>query len=402
MPKLKGTCSMVTYMRILVAVAAFSVAISCDERVEVMNSGQIVESTSRLDLENESRDLRADFEDLRIVLSEYLVANEKSITETQSQLQFLLSQIDDAQSQIAVLLESYRDTNTISKSMTQQWDEIEQQERLIGEQASLIAFHDSAITEIKESLKELRDLLDIQEANSSTLTQKIEAQRAVSSGLEKEIAAQKDQDKKISEQIQLLPSNSCKIEDSSSWMRDLTFKVLMPSLLGTYSGSAFYIGNSELVTNQHVVGTRNYVTIVQSGKQYPATVIRTDSSRDLALVRTSTPLLIDDAPSFGEVDDDITGAKVGVTGFPSGLGSTASVTFGVVSRVFVENLVEQLQTDAAVSPGSSGGPLFDACGKVVGVITSKLTGANIEGIGFAVSSDELTEFLAETTSMGLR
>ena len=78
MPKLKGTCSMVTYMRILVAVAAFSVAVSCDERVEVMNSGQIVESTSRLDLENESRDLRADFEDLRIVLSEYLVANEKS------------------------------------------------------------------------------------------------------------------------------------------------------------------------------------------------------------------------------------------------------------------------------------------------------------------------------------
>ena len=70
--------------------------------------------------------------------------------------------------------------------------------------------------------------------------------------------------------------------------------------------------------------------------------------------------------------------------------------------MFIQNGIEEIQTDAAISPGSSGGPVFNACGKLVGVITSKLTGTSVEGLGFGVSSDTLSEFLLSAESRGVR
>ena len=104
-----------------------------------------------------------------------------------------------------------------------------------------------------------------------------------------------------------------------------------------------------------------------------------------------------------ELADSDTGKQIGVTGYPKGLGDTPSVSYGVISRVFLDdNQNEKMQTDAAISPGSSGGPVFNECGEVVGVISSKLTGVSIEGIGFAFSSDTLTNFLSDVSGRGLR
>ena len=104
-----------------------------------------------------------------------------------------------------------------------------------------------------------------------------------------------------------------------------------------------------------------------------------------------------------ELTDSDTGRQIGVTGYPKGLGDTPSVSYGVISRVFLDdNEYEKMQTDAAISPGSSGGPVFNECGEVVGVISSKLSGTSIEGIGFAFSSDTLLDFLSVVTARGLR
>ena len=62
--------------------------------------------------------------------------------------------------------------------------------------------------------------------------------------------------------------------------------------------------------------------------------------------------------------------------------------------MFAEGSVSFVQTDAAASPGNSGGALFDACGQVVGVVSSKLAGIAYEGVIFAVIDPSLTQALS--------
>ena len=157
-------------------------------------------------------------------------------------------------------------------------------------------------------------------------------------------------------------------------------------------GSGFAIANGAIVvTNKHVVGTSSRVTIVTSkGESATSESMFLDPRNDLALVKVEGIEL----PSLDIADpsEPNVGTEVIAIGSPVGLQNT--VTSGVIGGFRkTDKYGVLIQTDAAISPGNSGGPLLDKRGRVVGVNTLKLTGEKLSGLNFAISSGELLGML---------
>jgi S1-C subfamily serine protease len=148
---------------------------------------------------------------------------------------------------------------------------------------------------------------------------------------------------------------------------------------GGSQGSGFAYGApGRYVTNAHVVGDARTVRLTTTDRRVTAgTVLVRDARADIAIV--SAPLRLAPLaprPSLPAVGDD-------VFALGSPLGLTGSLSKGVVSAVGRrESFGEAIQTDAAVNPGNSGGPLVDAGGRVVGIATARARDA--EGITFAI------------------
>jgi S1-C subfamily serine protease len=156
--------------------------------------------------------------------------------------------------------------------------------------------------------------------------------------------------------------------------------VVVETALG--SGSAFAFGDrGEYLTNAHVVEGTDVVRIVANdGSSADADVVARDTARDVALLRSK----LVEPPLRASKEQPRAGDEVLAIGAPHGLQGT--VTDGIVSAVDRPvGGVPMLQTDVAVNPGNSGGPLLDAHGAVVGVTTSKATLA--DGIAFAIPID---------------
>lgn len=151
-----------------------------------------------------------------------------------------------------------------------------------------------------------------------------------------------------------------------------------------------------LVTNAHVVGVAEVVEIeTHAGDFLIGHVLRRDVTEDLALIRAEAPWLVwTPAPLASEALPPV-GSEVSAIGHPVGLGWT--ITRGILSgyrRAGEIGPVDLLQTDAAISPGNSGGPLLDDAGRVVGIVTSKMAGAGAENLAFARPVAALHAFLA--------
>jgi S1-C subfamily serine protease len=156
---------------------------------------------------------------------------------------------------------------------------------------------------------------------------------------------------------------------------------------GRAAGSGTVIApDGYILTNAHVVDDSRAVDVVLAdGATYRAPVIGVDPATDLAVVRALGPAL--PALELATADTLRVGQLVVAIGDPLGLQST--VTHGVVSALgrslrakdgrIIENVI---QTDAALNPGNSGGPLVDTHGRVVGVNTAIIAGA--QGIAFAI------------------
>lgn len=151
------------------------------------------------------------------------------------------------------------------------------------------------------------------------------------------------------------------------------------------TGSAFHVGGGRYLTNAHVVGFSSEVELQQGDSLVLASVAGVSPNLDLAILQSELAL---PALEWGSASEAGLGASVLVVGFPAGLGDGASVSAGTLSRFFTEEGVEMIQTDASVSPGNSGGPLVDECGRVLGIVTAKWVDEGVEGIGFAISGDE--------------
>ena len=164
------------------------------------------------------------------------------------------------------------------------------------------------------------------------------------------------------------------------------------------TGSGFFIDKGLILTNAHVVGQFHKATIAgdRGGMKFGVTgdVVGVDEKADLALVSVGSDF---DRPalSFGDFDSTTLAEEVVVIGFPlSGvLGDAVSVTRGIVSSKRTHNGLKYLQTDAAVNPGNSGGPLLNSRGEVVGIVTLRVNltemGVFTEGTALALSADEI-------------
>ncbi len=163
-----------------------------------------------------------------------------------------------------------------------------------------------------------------------------------------------------------------------------------------FLGSAFVFGSDErALTNAHVVGTaKKVIALTQSGARITARVVAIDPARDLALLELETPHGPPLEPS--EVQP-APGQPVYAAGAP--LEAGFSLTVGIISalarQIEPTQPVRYLQHSAAVNPGSSGGPLVDATGRVLGLNSRISDGSRFfVGIAYAVPVADLGAFLA--------
>ncbi|MBL6830809.1 MAG: trypsin-like peptidase domain-containing protein, partial [Pirellulales bacterium] len=156
-----------------------------------------------------------------------------------------------------------------------------------------------------------------------------------------------------------------------------------------------------IVTNYHVVAQADAIRVnLADGRELDAELVGSDAASDLAVLRIDADNLI--AAAWGDSSGLEVGEMVWAIGNPFGLDRT--VTYGIVSgtgrRGVLENPFQEfLQTDAAVNPGNSGGPLVDVHGSIVG-ITTAIVGRDFRGIGFAIPSATARKVSAEILARG--
>ncbi len=164
---------------------------------------------------------------------------------------------------------------------------------------------------------------------------------------------------------------------------------------GVGSGSAFYVSRAGyLLTNYHVVSDAKFVRIkLSDGRSLVGEVLRTDKARDIALLQTD-PVTFD---VLGlRLEPAQLGEEVFALGSPYGAALSGSLTRGVLSSRRVMEGVSFLQSDVAINPGSSGGPLIDAKGQVIGIAQLRSATA---GLNLFIPLDDALEKLALTVDV---
>jgi S1-C subfamily serine protease len=168
--------------------------------------------------------------------------------------------------------------------------------------------------------------------------------------------------------------------------RDSQFQHMYPETRGQGSG-VIVDEEGYVVTNNHVVADTTAIHVTLSdGRDVIGKVVGIDPLTDLAVLKIEAADL--EAAEWGDSDQLEVGALVWAVGSPFGL--QHSITFGILSaknRAAMAGTAWQdfLQTDAAVNPGNSGGPLVDAHGRIVGINTA-IVGNAYQGISFAIPS----------------
>ncbi len=172
-------------------------------------------------------------------------------------------------------------------------------------------------------------------------------------------------------------------------------------------GSGFILNKDGLIlTNNHVIDNAQRVEVTLSNKKkYKAVVLTTDKGHDLALIKiNNVPDLV--PATLSESNGLMVGQRVYAIGNPFGLSGT--MTRGIVSAIRSirgeENnpIEDAIQTDAAVNPGNSGGPLLNSKGEVIGITTMIASnGANqSSGIGFAIPINTAKAVLDDFSKYG--
>ena len=165
---------------------------------------------------------------------------------------------------------------------------------------------------------------------------------------------------------------------------------------GTSGGTGCIISKSGIIlTSSHVIEKAINITVTtHSGRNYTAKILAVlKNKNDLALIKIDT---IEDLPldKFGNSDEIKVGQRVLTIGCPFGFKDT--LTTGIISRIDYER--NKIQTDAAINPGCSGGPLLNLKGEIIGINQSIYNPDNNRsniGIGFALPSNYAIDFISK-------
>jgi len=165
--------------------------------------------------------------------------------------------------------------------------------------------------------------------------------------------------------------------------------------------------DGHIVTNDHVVDGATSVSVrLANGARYPATVVGTDPSTDLAVIKIDAPASQLHPLTVADSSTLVVGSPVVAIGSPFGLEGT--ITSGIISSLHREieapnnfTIEDAIQTDAAINHGNSGGPLLDLSGRVIGVNAQiKSDSGGNEGVGFAVPSSTVRTIVSELLQKG--
>ena len=172
---------------------------------------------------------------------------------------------------------------------------------------------------------------------------------------------------------------------------------------GVGSGVIFK-SDGYIITNNHVIaGAKEIIVSLSDGNTINGTLIGTDEMTDIAVVKVEAK----DLPTapLGDSDEVVVGEPAIAIGNPMGLEFQGSVTVGVISALnrtldLNDKRVKLLQTDAAISPGNSGGALVNADGEVIGINSAKLATTGVEGMGFAIPINTVKTIVNELMEKG--
>jgi S1-C subfamily serine protease len=190
--------------------------------------------------------------------------------------------------------------------------------------------------------------------------------------------------------------------------RPAIVQLLVDRSSGQASGSGvIFQSDGHVLTNAHVVsGSKTATVILSDGRNLEGRVVGTDADTDIAVVK------VDGGPfstaSLGSATKLRAGEECIAIGSPLGLAGGPSVSVGVVSALGRsldtegdKHLYDMIQTDAAISPGSSGGALLDKSGTVIGITTAiAVSDAGAEGLGFATPIDIARSVAQELMTTG--
>lgn len=180
---------------------------------------------------------------------------------------------------------------------------------------------------------------------------------------------------------------------------------------GTGSGVIFQKNNdiSYIVTNNHVVeGATKLEVSLYNGEKISAEIVGTDALTDLAVLKIDSKY-VEATAQFGDSSTLRPGDQVYAIGNPLGLDFARTVTQGIVSAVNRNIDVSTsagtwetnvIQTDAAINPGNSGGALINPEGLVIGINSLKISESGVEGLGFAIPSNDLIPIVNELIENG--
>jgi serine protease Do len=167
-----------------------------------------------------------------------------------------------------------------------------------------------------------------------------------------------------------------------------------------------------IVTNNHVIdGADELEILMKDGTKEVATVVGSDVWTDLAVL-TIPATSVTAVASFGDSDAVNVGEPAIAIGSPLGTEFATSVTQGIISAKnrsvstdvdgdsIVDWDVTALQTDAAINPGNSGGALINIAGQVIGINSMKISDSDVEGMGFAIPSNDVLTIINELEQNG--
>ena len=169
-----------------------------------------------------------------------------------------------------------------------------------------------------------------------------------------------------------------------------------------HGSGVIYKSNGYILTNHHVVtGVKNLTVVLNDGTALPGTVLYSDETADLAVVKINKLGL--KAMKFADMSTVVSGKTAIAIGTPVSMSMRNTVTKGIVSSPSVsisDSYYKLIQTDTTINPGNSGGALINTKGELIGITSSKYVGGGIENIAFAIPVDTVEYALAHFEAFG--